>query len=472
MFRKLPTLRRLAIATLVLLQTAALVACGGEQSLNDDQLEYEEALFAARSGSVTGVIDGLRAIRGKQHVLGWACVKAHNASISVHLYVGGQAGKGSYARSGWANSQTEPAVNAVCGTAGATKHRFAIPIDDLGARYEGQTIWIHGIHPARRGSNRLLHASGKYKVPGPTTAGPSGPKSISHNPGMTKRRIKSRLVPDTNYQYRNCPDGCAGSTPSYLFHVVAEDGADWYSAISGHPHAQSPAYASAHVHRGIPGVHGVAVNHYWVGSGADTEAYLATNAFPKTIGARKTNHYLFNGMFETSAFGGPKPVLTKLWQHFKVRLKQRTGGGRPDDDYRVLTGISWTDVAGRRYIVEINLASSDESAGMCLNRLVCAAGTHHNSMERYITMGSNALELPRLNGSAWTRYAINWGAVIKGLKRMTCNIDGGSSAPCIPSYALHYDGRNPKCTFNAGVSSETRGIGYTEIGVADLDLRQ
>jgi len=455
----------------------ALPACGGE--MLDDEGPSEDGIttYSASTGRIVGVIDGIRTKAGKPHLAGWACHKGHDASIRVHLYLGGRAGAGAYARQTTANADTESAVNRACATRGGVKHRFYIRLDDLAARHGGQTIWVHGIDPNGRGPNPTLHGSGRFKVPRsseatPPTPPPSSPASVSHNPGMTKRRIRSRRVPDTGYQYRSCPDGCGDASPAYLFHVVAEQGPRWYSAISGHPHAQSPAYAPGHIHRGIAGVSGVAVNHYWIGSGAGTEAYLATNAFPQTIGHRAPDHYLFNGIFESSHFGGPKPHLRRLWQHFRLRLKKRTSGGRPDDDYRVSSGISWTDTAGRRYIIEINLASSDNSAGWCVDRIVCNAGSHHGSVERYITMGGTALGHPSLEGARWSTFGIHWGAIIGDLLKMTCDVDGAGKTRCLPSYALDFDGRDASCTFHAGVSSETRGYGFTEIGVADLDLRQ
>ena len=153
-------------------------------------------------------------------------------------------------------------------------------------------------------------------------------------------------------------------TPTYLYHVVAEQGPSWYSAISGHPHAQSPAYDTSARPPRIPGVTGVAVNHYWRGSGSTTEAFIAVNAWPQTLGSRdRATHYVFSGIFETSDFGGPKPYLNRLWQTFELRRTNWVAGGTSHDAHRVVAGISWSDVQGRRYILEICIDSSDNSEG-------------------------------------------------------------------------------------------------------------
>jgi hypothetical protein len=297
-------------------------------------------------------------------------------------------------------------------------------------------------------------------------------RSVSAMLGMSKRRIRSRKVPDTGYQYINCPDGCENGEASYLYNVVAEQGAHWYSAISRHPHAQSPAYSPGHVHRGIAGVSGVAVNHYWRGSGNSTVAMLATNAFRNTIGDRPTtpNHYVFSGIFEASELGGVKPHLLDLWQTFSLRRVKHVAGGRANDAYRILAGISWTDVQGRRYILEINLDSSDNSAGWCRDKVICSAGTHHGNLERFITLGGRALRLPGVNQHE-IHYGIYWGSLIRYLRQARCDVDGLGNTSCLPSYALHFDGRNPHCSFNAGVSTETRGYGFLEIAVGKLDLK-
>ena len=258
-------------------------------------------------------------------------------------------------------------------------------------------------------------------------------------------------------------------TPTYLYHVVAEQGPSWYSAISGHPHAQSPAYAPAHVHRGIPGVTGVAVNHYWRGSGSTTEAFIAVNAWPQTLGSRdRATHYVFSGIFETSDFGGPKPYLNRLWQTFELRRTNWVAGGTSHDAHRVVAGISWTDVQGRRYILEINLHSSDNSEGWCRDRTICVSGRHHGTLERYITMGGRALGFGELTGDKKS-FGIYWGSLISYLRSAQCVIDGETTS-CLPDYAMHYDGNDAHCTFSAGVSTEVRGYGFVELGVSRFDL--
>lgn len=116
--------------------------------------------------SVTGVIDGISMRNGQPYLSGWACAQGIDQSIQVHLYVNGEAGRGTGVSANVANLPSEPAVNAICKTLTAS-HRFAIPLtEDLRRSYNGGRLFVHGISPVGQ-ANLLIDRSGEFLVPIP-----------------------------------------------------------------------------------------------------------------------------------------------------------------------------------------------------------------------------------------------------------------------------------------------------------------
>ena len=121
-------------------------------------------LISKVAGAVDGVVKD--AVTGKSYVAGFACSKSHNASIEVHVYVGGSAGKGIMVASAMANRASEPQVAQFCGvTPGQTGFRYLveIPVNILQS-HAGRGIYVHGISPFGRSNNLLTH-SGRRRLP-------------------------------------------------------------------------------------------------------------------------------------------------------------------------------------------------------------------------------------------------------------------------------------------------------------------
>jgi len=116
--------------------------------------------------AITGNIDDVRLVNGVYQILGWACSSGRNASIDVHLYVGGAAGAGTFATSTTANLASDAAVASACQASG-TNYRFSIPLTAaMREQFANQKIYIHGISP-EGGPNSLIGASGIFSVPAP-----------------------------------------------------------------------------------------------------------------------------------------------------------------------------------------------------------------------------------------------------------------------------------------------------------------
>lgn len=110
---------------------------------------------------IRGVIDGVNS--NKTAILGWACSSGLDQSISVHLYLGGAAGVGTYYGAYQANLASEAAVASACSATG-TNYRFSIPMTvNMREQFGGKAIYIHGISPVG-GSNALLTNSGSFTV--------------------------------------------------------------------------------------------------------------------------------------------------------------------------------------------------------------------------------------------------------------------------------------------------------------------
>ncbi|WP_226469880.1 RHS repeat domain-containing protein [Luteimonas panaciterrae] len=118
--------------------------------------------------AVLGYIDGITQV-GTDYLLGgWACDTGVNASIDVHVYVGGPAGTGTGVAIATANKPSETAISTRCQTTGVS-HRFSIPIPLAVRReHQGETIYVHGISRSG-GSNLTIDNSGDFLVPAPVS---------------------------------------------------------------------------------------------------------------------------------------------------------------------------------------------------------------------------------------------------------------------------------------------------------------
>ena len=116
----------------------------------------------AKPGRVIGYVDVVK----DKAVHGWACQKGEATSLSVHVYVGGPAGKGSFLKAGTANLASEPAVARECAT-GFDRYRYVISFSDDEVRQNANSqVFVHGIASVPGVPNDLLGNSGKFLVSG------------------------------------------------------------------------------------------------------------------------------------------------------------------------------------------------------------------------------------------------------------------------------------------------------------------
>lgn len=109
---------------------------------------------------VVGNVDG---VSDSGLIRGWACSTGIDASIDVHVYLGGPAGSGTFGLSGTANEASESGVNAACSAAG--NHRFSLQMSNaLRQQHAGKAIHIHGISPVGQPHN-TIGGSGNFVVP-------------------------------------------------------------------------------------------------------------------------------------------------------------------------------------------------------------------------------------------------------------------------------------------------------------------
>ncbi|MDQ3205673.1 MAG: Ig-like domain-containing protein, partial [Pseudomonadota bacterium] len=130
------------------------------------------AVSAAQSvvvgtSTIKGNIEGLTADAALAYRLqGWACSTGRDASVVVHVYVGGPAGSGDFLIAHGADQPSEPAVAAAC-QANGTAYRFSIPISDaMRQQHANKKIHVHGISPVGA-SNLTIDGSGVLSIPAP-----------------------------------------------------------------------------------------------------------------------------------------------------------------------------------------------------------------------------------------------------------------------------------------------------------------
>lgn len=135
--------------------------------------------------NIIGNIENVSIATGANRISGWACSTYIDSSISVHLYVGGPAGSGTYVGAYSANLASEPAVSSACLAQGSA-YRFQIPLTPgIRQQHGNKLIYIHGISPVG-GSNSLIAGSGGFTIPPPGTGGGGGGcNPICQNPQLS-----------------------------------------------------------------------------------------------------------------------------------------------------------------------------------------------------------------------------------------------------------------------------------------------
>lgn len=115
------------------------------------------------TGPPSEVIGHIDEVSGGGLIRGWACSTRIDASIDVHVYLGGAAGTGTFGLSGAANEASEPGVNAQCAAGG--NHRFSLQMSKpLRQQNAGKAIYIHGISPVGQ-PNKTIAGSGNFRIP-------------------------------------------------------------------------------------------------------------------------------------------------------------------------------------------------------------------------------------------------------------------------------------------------------------------
>ncbi len=153
------------------------------------------------ASNIIGYIDGIYSGGEKLH--GWACSRGLEQQVTVHLYLGGPVGTGTFYGSYAANSASEPAVAQACGNNG-TAYRFYIPITtEMRNAFGDEGMYVHGISPVGQ-ANNLLTNSGIFFVPVSTAEIPMPPApsatmySVSRNYVYDeKQRLCKTIEPET-----------------------------------------------------------------------------------------------------------------------------------------------------------------------------------------------------------------------------------------------------------------------------------
>ena len=117
---------------------------------------------AASPGRIIGAIDGISHDGSQTFVSGWACQEGQPQSIVVAVFVDHSAfdtPKGRFVMNGFANLDSEPAVNEACGDGAEGKHRFIIDVSDpLFA--PDRKLFLHGGRVAGSVPNAPIAGSG------------------------------------------------------------------------------------------------------------------------------------------------------------------------------------------------------------------------------------------------------------------------------------------------------------------------
>ena len=302
-------------------------------------------------------------------------------------------------------------------------------------------------------------------------------ESIAGNPGMAKRCIES--ASNSGYQYQNCPDG--GSPLLYTF--LTEDWSDenrntkpgaWYCAYNGTCTNGDPSYMVGVAHNWPPYQH---VQHplnyfWWTGSPGNWEANIQTAQWAdRLIYSQEANfnpaqNYVANGIEERTGMGMTMPdSLDSVILDGKLTLMHTQ-----NPDARIVAKFVWHEKgADASYILEINLWSSRNNGGWCLDQVLCGYSTHAGAHKAYIILGGLALGFPTVSTSGGTEYSIDWGNTISQLQNLDCSSVGGPN-PCLPAN-LPKDG-NDFLYVSTGFMTERSNFGEVWLKVADMDVLQ
>ncbi|WP_409460708.1 DUF6531 domain-containing protein [Stenotrophomonas maltophilia] len=131
-----------------------------------NRLLSNSGVHAIPSANVIGDIAGVMQDAGWNYTAeGWACSVGVDASIDVHLYAGGAAGRGgTFVAAARANRASDANVANACQAKGRAYY-FSIPLDaGMRAAHGGKSIHIHGISPAG-GPNLTINRSGAFSIP-------------------------------------------------------------------------------------------------------------------------------------------------------------------------------------------------------------------------------------------------------------------------------------------------------------------
>ena len=174
------------------------------------------------------------------NIIGWACSTYVPGPITIHLYLGGAYGTGTYLGPYIANRASEAAISTACKASG-TAYRFSIPITDAMVRdHGGRKIYLHGLSPVG-GANPVLSNSGTFSIPvnAPPSITLTAPGSIQiESPGQVRLEAAATDTDDAVVQVDFYRDGqkvaSVGSAPythtvtglasgTYRFHAIATD---------------------------------------------------------------------------------------------------------------------------------------------------------------------------------------------------------------------------------------------------------
>lgn len=140
---------------------------------------------------VVGKIEGLQIENNEYFLYGWACYRTSPKAIRVHVYSGGEYGKGGvHVTSASTVYMAEdelslPSMELVkstgkvtelrCDTTPRGSHRFKIRLSEsLLAANQGKSIYVHGISLVPGEKNPLILNSGEFRFPPPLSAAPTG----------------------------------------------------------------------------------------------------------------------------------------------------------------------------------------------------------------------------------------------------------------------------------------------------------
>lgn len=130
----------------------------------------EPSPVATVVGEITGWIDGISILNGKQYLSGWACAQGYGEAVGLHIYANAPYPNGTLLTgSVKTNTLAEKGIAAACSVGVNRPLRFSFEVpSSIKQSYGGQSIYIYGIHPSGEGSkNKLLGNSGNIKVPVP-----------------------------------------------------------------------------------------------------------------------------------------------------------------------------------------------------------------------------------------------------------------------------------------------------------------